>query len=238
MSALEELLVVQEHDSVLEQLQHRLASLPQRPAIEALRRTAAENDAEMAEVRTQHDTLLRDEHRLDDEATGYEAKRAAMEARLYSGSVTAPKELQSMQAEVEQFRRLRTEFEDRELELMEQREVVDARLAAAEGVHATHQRELERLGAELAAEEASIGSELEVARAERDRAAAKIGSDLLAIYEDRRAKNRGAGVARLVGTTCQGCHLSVPSSEADALRKATPDTVAFCDNCGAILVVT
>ncbi len=38
-------------------------------------------------------------------------------------------------------------------------------------------------------------------------------------YERRRAQNRGAGAARLVGTTCQACHLTIPSTEAEQVRR-------------------
>jgi predicted nucleic acid-binding Zn-ribbon protein len=44
------------------------------------------------------------------------------------------------------------------------------------------------------------------------------------------------GAAQLNGTTCQGCHLSIPSVEAERIRKSPAGTVAHCDNCGCILV--
>jgi predicted nucleic acid-binding Zn-ribbon protein len=44
-------------------------------------------------------------------------------------------------------------------------------------------------------------------------------------------------VARLVGNSCQGCRLTIPSTEVARIRKAGPDAdVSHCDNCGAILV--
>jgi predicted nucleic acid-binding Zn-ribbon protein len=36
--------------------------------------------------------------------------------------------------------------------------------------------------------------------------------------------------------TCQACHLSIPSTEAERIRRAAGNEVAYCDNCGAILV--
>jgi predicted nucleic acid-binding Zn-ribbon protein len=51
-----------------------------------------------------------------------------------------------------------------------------------------------------------------------------------------RARNNGAGAARLVGVTCQGCHLTVPATEAERIKRAPAGSVAHCDNCGAILV--
>ena len=50
---------------------------------------------------------------------------------MYSGSITSPRELQAMQTEVEQLRRHQRALEDRELELMESQEAIDAELARA-----------------------------------------------------------------------------------------------------------
>jgi predicted nucleic acid-binding Zn-ribbon protein len=39
-----------------------------------------------------------------------------------------------------------------------------------------------------------------------------------------------------VGTTCQGCHLSIPAIEAEQIKRSGGQPLAHCDNCGAILV--
>jgi predicted nucleic acid-binding Zn-ribbon protein len=44
------------------------------------------------------------------------------------------------------------------------------------------------------------------------------------------------GAARLEQGSCTGCHLKLPSTEVERLRKLDPDEVAFCDQCGRILV--
>ena len=60
---------------------------------------------------------------------------------------------------------------------------------------------------------------------------------LVALYERcRRNAPGGVGAARLVGLTCQGCHLTIPSTEAERIRKSAEGTVAHCDNCGCILI--
>ncbi|MDQ1445435.1 MAG: C4-type zinc ribbon domain, partial [Acidimicrobiaceae bacterium] len=44
------------------------------------------------------------------------------------------------------------------------------------------------------------------------------------------------GAAKLVGSNCSGCHLSLPATELDRIRHGSPDQVVFCDQCGRILV--
>jgi uncharacterized protein len=92
------------------------------------------------------------------------------------------------------------------------------------------------LRAVIGAAEVEIDAEL----AEEDKVwaahASTVPESLLADYQRRRAQNRGAGAARLVGTTCGACHLSIPSTEAEQVRRAAGAQIAYCDNCGAILV--
>jgi predicted nucleic acid-binding Zn-ribbon protein len=84
--------------------------------------------------------------------------------------------------------------------------------------------------------EAEIDQELAGERGARDEIAATVDAALLDDYERCRERARGMGAARLNGNTCQGCHLSIPSVEAERIRKSPPGTVAHCDNCGCILV--
>ena len=69
----------------------------------------------------------------------------------------------------------------------------------------------------------------------RDRRAA-IDADAGRGLRGCRAKANGVGAARLVGNTCQGCHLTIPATEVDRIRKAADGPIVFCDNCGTILV--
>jgi len=66
--------------------------------------------------------------------------------------------------------------------------------------------------------------------------AAQVPAELLARYERLRAKLAGTGAARLVGESCGGCHLTLPAMEVDRIRRAPPDEVLTCDQCGRILV--
>jgi predicted nucleic acid-binding Zn-ribbon protein len=96
--------------------------------------------------------------------------------------------------------------------------------------------DVERHRAALADAEAAIVAEMQVERAARDEIAASVDDVLVKEYERCRSLAKGAGVARLVGTTCQGCHLSIPAVEAEQIKRSGGQPLAYCDNCGAILV--
>jgi predicted nucleic acid-binding Zn-ribbon protein len=235
-SELDVLLTLQERDSALERLLHRHQTLPERDALHDAETSATALDTRLTSTRTERDRVAREEQQLDDEARSLADKATEVEARMYSGEVSSPKELQAMQADVEQLRRHQRSVENRELELMEEREPLDATLSDLEQQRATVATEVDRLAAALGAAEAEIIAEMTTERAARDEIAAGIDAALLADYERSRVAAKGPGVARLVGTTCQGCHLSVPAIEAEQIKRSGGQPLAHCDNCGAILV--
>jgi predicted nucleic acid-binding Zn-ribbon protein len=235
-SELEVLLTLQEHDSALERLLHRHQTLPERDALHDAEASATALDARLASTRAERDRIAREEQELDDEASSLAAKATEVDKRMYSGEVSSPKELQSMQADIDQLRRHQRSVENRELELMELREPLDATVTDLEQQRAAVTTEVDRLAAALGAAEAEIIAEMQAERTTRDEIAGSIDPALLADYERSRVAAKGAGVARLVGTTCQGCHLSIPAIEAEQIKRSGGQPVAHCDNCGAILV--
>lgn len=235
MTDLELLLNVQEHDLALDRLRHRRATLPARDALVAAEAALAALAPGLAEVRGRRDEVARNAKRLDDEVAAVRERAAEADRTLYSGSVTAVKELQALQADVEHLRARQRELEDRELELMEAQETLDAEVAAAEGASAAEAARAEEARRSLEAGEAEVDAEIMAEAEARAAATAGIPETLLATYERIRAMSNGVGVARLVGDTCQGCRLSIPATELDAIRRGVAGE-ARCDNCGAILV--
>jgi predicted nucleic acid-binding Zn-ribbon protein len=236
LDELEALLLVQEHDTARDRLRHRRATLPERAELDTRAADLRTLDAQSREVRSQRDVVLADEKRLDDEARSLGARADEGDAKLYSGAVSSPRELQAMQADVEMLRKQRSDLEDKELEVMEARELLDAQIAGLDADTAVVRADIDRLQGIIAAAEAEIDEELAKEDTARAQQASSVPDALLADYEKRRTQNRGAGAARLVGTSCTACHLSIPSTEAENIRRNAGATVAYCDNCGAILV--
>jgi predicted nucleic acid-binding Zn-ribbon protein len=236
LEELEALLLVQERDTTLDQLRHKREAMPERAQMETYGAEWRRTEAARAEVSERHRVVLADERRVDDEAQAVGARADEVNARLYSGTVSSPRELQAMQADIDMLRRRRSDLEDEELEIMEKREALDGELAALDTAIAGLQATVAQLRATIAAAEAEIDEEIARESAERESLAKPISESLLRDYEHRRLQNRGAGAARLVGATCQACHLTIPSTEAEQIRRSAGSEVAYCDNCFAILV--
>ena len=210
--------------------------MPERAELESRKATYEDLERRRADVTQRRDAELREERRLDDEVRALEAKAKAEDSRMYSGTVSSPRELQAMQADIDQLKRQAGEREDEELEVMVRREALDAEVAELEAAQATLVAEMQAIAAAIEKQEAEIDAELVVEEEGRAALAPSIPEATLRLYEQVRTANRGIGAARLVGMNCQACHLSLPATEVDRIRRLPPDTLARCEHCGAILV--
>jgi uncharacterized protein len=233
---LDALIDLQEHDTAADRLRHRRDTLEERGTLGRAEGRLHEVTARRDELQSRRDESAQEEKRFDDESQSLEAKAAEVERKMYSGEVASPRELQAMQADVDQLRRHRRGLEERELAVMEQREALDREVEKLGEEASALEAEVQALRDALTREESTIDAELATETSARDELAAGLSPDVLEDYEDCRARARGVGAARLVGGTCQGCHLSIPATEAERIRKGPAGTVAHCDNCGCILV--
>lgn len=236
MTQFDDLMLVQEHDTAIDRLRHRRATLPELAELARIEEELVVLERALAEVTPARDGIARREKRLEDEVAALEAKIAEIEARLYSGAVTVPRELQAMQAEVESMRRRCSSLEDDILDAMTEREPLDKQLAGYEATRRSLDEQGARLRAAVAEAQASIDAELALEAAERDAAAMSLPGALSSLYEQLRAKLGGVGAARLVNGRCTGCHLSLPATELDRIRREPPETLIRCDQCGRVLV--
>jgi predicted nucleic acid-binding Zn-ribbon protein len=236
MGVFEDLLAVQEVDSRVDRLRHRLDSLPERAQQRAVEEELAALDVRLAEVEERRAVVRREQQRLEDEVASVEARVAHVDDQLYRSGITSPKEAADLQADEEALKRRQRDLEDLVIEQMELAEPIDAELAELGGERARAEARLAEATAALESVAGEVTSELDAAVASRDAAIAAVPPDLLATYEQRRRQLGGVAVARLVGSRCDGCHLTIPSAELEALRKLPADAVVECPECLRMLV--
>jgi uncharacterized protein len=236
MADLAPLLTLQQLDTTLDQVRHRIAAHPLRAAIRRAEDERTVAAAALAEVEAERDELQRQQRRWDDEVAKVRARRGEIEGQLYGGTITSPKELVALQADADSLQRRQTELEDHELEVMEQIEQLEVGVAERRATFAALDEQLGALGDELTVATAELAVELDRLELRRAEAAGPVPAELLVRYEALRAELGGVAVARLVGSTCEGCHLTLSAMVVDQLRKLPPDAVAVCEDCGRILV--
>lgn len=236
MSALDHLLELQANDTAADQLRHRRANLPEQAELQRLAAVVAEKRKAFVEPSQQRADLQRDQRRLEDEIATVSAKITSVDSQLYGGSMTSPKEAQALQADLESLNRRRSTLEDQVLELMEQIEPLDELLGAGEDAVAEIEAEAERVRITLAEHAEELDAEAAKVAAAREPLVAGVDADLLVEYERLRPLHGGVAVARLTGSTCLGCHISLAAAEVDQLRRQPADAIVHCPDCGCLLV--
>jgi hypothetical protein len=236
MTRWDALLTVQEHDTHADQLVHRSQTLPVRTTLAALENRIVQVDKAIAEVDVRLHDLGRSQQRLEDEIASLRVRQQQADKQLYSGATNNPRELQALQDDIESIKRRIHRLEDDELEVMELTEPVDAERAGLVARRDGYDEQARALRVELAETEAEIESELAGVREQREVAVKAVPDDLWAEYDRLRASLGGIAIARLVGSTCQGCHLALSAVEIDRIRKLSLDEPVHCEECGRLLV--
>ena len=232
------LLDLQEQDTRLGQLAHRRSHLPDIARLADVTDRLARVTDEVIAAETIASDLDRDQGRAErDVETVVERMRRDREL-LDSGSIADPRQLQSLQAELESLTRRRSDLEDVELEVMERVEGARAAVAMLLERRDSLTAERDELAANVADQRGVIDAERREVEATREQIAAELPADLLALYEKIRADHGGVGAARLYRGACEGCHLAMPPNEIEAIRAAAAEEVLRCEECRRILVRT
>lgn len=236
MTVFHDLLVVQEHDTAADRLRHRRQTLPELAELSATEDDLARLESALGEEEVRASDAARSQRRLEAELALVESKVSELDAKLYSGAVTVPRELQAMQSEGDALRERRGSLEDEVLEAMAARETLDGQVADLE----RRRTELDARGvglrAAVAEGQAGIDRELSDGLTARGVAAESIPADVAALYEQLRARLGGIAAAPLVNGRCGGCHLALPATEVARLRKEPAETLVSCEQCERILV--
>jgi uncharacterized protein len=153
------------------------------------------------------------------------------EEHLYDGRTSNPKELSSLQHEVNILKAKRDQLETQALEIMEQADL------AATGVAATS-NELKQLEddwhhqqQQLSAEIEHLSSKLSELKDRRQSMLAGLDPQAVAAYEKIR-KQKGQAVAKVEQGICRACRISLAFS---ALQQVKSDNLVQCSSCGRIL---
>ena len=234
--ALHRLVEVQDQDTQGDQLRHRRETHPLRAEVAEAQRRRAELDGRLGQERERLEALVARQTQLEAEVAAAGSRLQGIERRMYSGEVGAARDLQAMAEEVDGLRSRIGRVEDVVLEVMEEREPVEALVGELEAELAAVDDRLGHLQSDLRAAEAELAREEADHTARRAELAGTVPTDLLVRYERLRQRLGGVGVAPLVNGSCGGCHLTLSATELERVRRAPADAVLTCEQCGRILV--
>jgi uncharacterized protein len=153
--------------------------------------------------------------------------------RLYSGSITNPKELYAVQQETQHLRAQQSRQEEMTLEVMD---ATDTLREMAKQKSEALQR-AEEAWTQFNASSVQRGEQLESKRQEvqarRDQFAGSIDAELLKRYETLKRSKQGRAVSKVEQSSCQWCRVILTPSELQRARVS--QDLQQCGNCGRIL---
>jgi len=188
-------------------------------------------ESELASQKEQLEDARKEQKNAEWELGGLQEKVRQIDNKLYSGATKDPKELINLEKEVKSLRNQIRPKEDALLGLMSQVEEIEAKVK-------TIAEELERLKREWGPRQEAFGqrkSEVEAVLAklkeDRNKLAQQIDSEAINTYERLRL-TRGQAVVKVERGKCQGCHITVPTSQ---WQKAKAGDLIQCTSCSKIL---
>jgi len=234
--SLEHLLAVQDLDTSITQLQHRRAALVESSGLAAVEAQLASLEAQRAEAAARRGVLSATQKELEEQIAGVSDRRSVIEKRMYAATSSSGRDLQAMNEEVRHLTDRRAELEELELVAMLEQDPIDSELAGLRGRAEPLEAKAEELRRQVAEGQVEIDAALGEAIGSRAAEAALLPAALSDRYEALRARLKGTGAARLVGSHCDGCHLELSSVEVEKIRALPPGEVTTCEQCGRILV--
>jgi predicted nucleic acid-binding Zn-ribbon protein len=229
---------VQELDSRLDLLRHRLANLPEAQELAATLEERGDLQDRARDARILVDDLTREQRKAEADVEQVRTRRKRDQDRMDQGLVTSPKDLSRMQQEMVSLERRISDLEDTQLEVMERVEAAANQLTELEASLAEKDQRVEQLTARRDDRVGDIDAELAGLEQQRKQAADGLPDGLMTLYGRLREQKGGVGAAALRARRCTGCNMNLTAADLGAIAKAPTDEVLRCEECDRILVRT
>lgn len=233
---LDHLLAVQDLDIALTQLQHRRDALAETSGLSAAEVQIAALEAQRRDAATRRAVVAKSQKDLEEQIAGISERRGMLEQRMYAARGTSARDLQAMSEEVRHLTQRGAELEELELAAMLDQDPIDAELAALDERMGPLQAQAGELRTQVGEAARAIDEEMATTAGQRASEAEQLPTVLSDRYEALRARLKGTGAARLIGSRCDGCHLQLSSVEVEKIRALPAGEVSTCEQCGRILV--
>jgi predicted nucleic acid-binding Zn-ribbon protein len=228
MTVAKQLYQLQEIDLEIESeeqtLSQKTSQLGDRQVLDIAQNQLDTEQQRLEELRRQH-------HDAEWEVDDLLSKIAAAEEQLYGGKITNPKELSSLQHEVNTMKGKGDHLENRALEIIDQVEAAEKSVSEASNRFKKLETEWNQQQKQLSNEIEQLKSQLADLKQKRQQLSEEIESQAVALYEKIRQQKKPP-VARVEQGICRGCRISLSASELQRARGGHP---VQCGSCGRIL---
>jgi predicted nucleic acid-binding Zn-ribbon protein len=230
LAEIEQLLVVQDHDTNIKALQNELQTLPfERNRLEKAiqdRTAALERGRQRAkEIEIERKKLELDANSRRDQIAKYKTQQ--FQTRKNDEFQALGNEIGRLEKEINQ-------IEDQEIDLMEQGENAGREIHRSESEFKVEHAQLQQQLASLKQKGELLTKTLEETKVARHQAAAAVADqELLERYERIFHSKGGSAVVSIEHEVCMGCHMKNTTTNVHRAKLARE--IVYCEHCGRIL---
>ena len=230
LAEIEQLLVVQDHDTNLKALQNELQTLPlERDRLEKL---------------IQDRTIALDRIRQRSKEIEVGRKKLELDAAIRREQIAKYKtqqfqtrkndEFQAIGNEIARLEREINQVEDQEIDLMEQGEKISREIHTAESDFKVEQAQVQQQLVALTQKDAVLTKTLEETKVARQKAGAAVTDlELLERYDRIFQSKGGNALVPIEHEVCMGCHMKNTTTNVHRAKLARE--IVYCEQCGRML---
>jgi predicted nucleic acid-binding Zn-ribbon protein len=228
MSLAEQLYKLQQVDLGLQRKQQELSDVENRLSDD---KTLVAAESKLAAQKEQLEDARKKQKNAEWELEDLQEKVRRIDSKLYSGTTKDSKELVNLEKEVKGLKSQIGPKEDVLLGLMSQVEEIEAKVETTAEELEQLRREWEQRQETLEQRKSEVETVLAKLREDRNRLGQQIDPEALNTYERLRL-TKGQAVVKVERGKCQGCHITVPTSQ---WQKAKAGDLIQCTSCSKIL---
>lgn len=227
---IEELLALQSADNAIGELQRAREQLDQGDRIERALRI---RQARLAQAEQKLHGLESEQRDSELELKSLENKKHESSRRLYEGRITSPRELQSLEQEINMLERQRQRLDEQILRRMDELDSARKAVANAQGQADEAEKALKIVRRRYDKECQRIEEEMARLLPERERLAGLIDPETLRRYDAIRRRQHNLAAVRVENQACGGCRMKIGG--ALMRRVAAHETYVYCESCSRYL---
>jgi uncharacterized protein len=230
LAEIEQLLVVQDHDTNIKALQSELQTLPFEQ--NRLEKAIQDRIAALERSRQRAKEIEVERKKVELDASARRDQIAKYKTQQFQ--TRKNDEFQALGNEIARLEKEINQIEDHEIDLMEQAENIGREIQRAESEFKVEQTQLQQQLVALKQKGELLTKTLEETKAARQKAGAAVtDQELLGRYERIFQSKGGSAVVPIEHEVCMGCHMK--NTTANVHRAKLAREIVYCEHCGRML---
>lgn len=234
MASITYLFEIQQLETRLNNLKIEETKVIDDPNYLALEQLNGELEVRLKKAKLQKERISSEIKKFDLDLNDCEAHLKQEEDRLYSGKISNPRELDQIQLKLSEYQHSKQKIEAQILALMEQDEKIIKLIQQHNKKMSSCQQELDQRQKMTKLKLAELKFEQTELEEKISELTPEVPLEWLERYRKIAASHKGIGLAKLKGTACGACHVSLSDSLLQKLKRGD-DQLCYCENCGRII---